>query len=564
MDLDFNLKLHYSSLHGEKFNKFDGELRVALVNDFKKKLKQHTGMFTKVAKVQTYSLAASYTVVLEVAKSKKPFIDGNLVKKCAIEMAEAFGDSGIAKEFETLSVSHQTVTGRVAHMYEHVISRLCNVIEKSVYFSLCLDDSTDQTDVSQLLIFVRAIQSDFSTHEELLNLVLLHGTTKGSEIFEAVRNCVDKYGDFDKCSSIVTDGVNAMVEKQKGFSGLLRKSGVKCPIFHCIIHQEASYGKSVQQSYCMKVVVKLINLIRGGNRSLFHRKFRSFLDEIDASYGGLLLHSQIRWLSAGKCLERFSAFREILLFLKDEISSDTTDLEQEMRNPTFLYELAFLTDITKHMNDLNMKLQGKQQNVSNLFGHVNGFRNKLKLFKTAIERNDLTHFPCCKELAEELSDYEGSDFSTFVSNIEGMMEEFQTRFTDSEIMKNDITLFHNPFTVVNEEQPVQLQLELCDLQADPILGTMKEKGMDLFKILPKETCPQLRDFGLGMSSMFGSTYLCGSTFSNMKFRKSRYGCSLTDESLHFLRLGTTNITVDIPALVKESGNPHIKTDRNTL
>jgi hypothetical protein len=175
--------------------------------------------------------------------------------------------------------------------------------------------------------------------------------------------------------------------------------------------------------------------------------------------------------------------------MKDEISSDTTGLEQEMLNPTFLCELGFLTDITKHMNDLYMKLQGGQQKVSSLFGHVNGFRNKLKLFKTATERNDLTHFPCCKELAPELSNYEGSDFSTFVSNIEGMMEEFQTRFTDFEIMKNDTALFHNPFIVVNEEQPVQLQLELCDLQADPILSTMKEKGMDLFKILPKEPYP---------------------------------------------------------------------------
>jgi hypothetical protein len=51
----------------------------------------------------------------------------------------------------------------------------------------------------------------------------------------------------------------------------------------------------------------------------------------------MLLHSQIRWLIAGKCLERFFAFRrEIPLFLKDEISSDTTELEQEMLNPTFL------------------------------------------------------------------------------------------------------------------------------------------------------------------------------------------------------------------------------------
>jgi hypothetical protein len=235
---EFDLKWHYSSLHGEKFNKYDGESRVALVNDIKKKLKQQTRMFTKVAKVQTCSLAASYTVALELAKSKKPFSDGSLVKNCATEMAKAFGDNGMEEKFETVSLAHQTVARRVAHMDEHVRSRLCNVIEKSFYFSLCLDDSTDQTDVSQLLIFVHAIQSDFSTHKELLNLVSLHGTTKESDIFEAVRNCVDKYG-FDKCSSIVTDGSKAVAGEQKVFSGLLRKSGVKCLIFHCNIHQEA-------------------------------------------------------------------------------------------------------------------------------------------------------------------------------------------------------------------------------------------------------------------------------------------------------------------------------------
>jgi hypothetical protein len=83
-----------------------------LANDFKKKLKQQTGMFTKAAKVQTRSLAASYTEALKLAKSKKPFSDGSLVKKCAIEMAKAFGDSGMAETFETVSLSHQTVARR--------------------------------------------------------------------------------------------------------------------------------------------------------------------------------------------------------------------------------------------------------------------------------------------------------------------------------------------------------------------------------------------------------------------------------------------------------------------
>jgi hypothetical protein len=67
---------------------------------------------------------ASYTAALEQAKSKKPFSDGSLVKKSAFEMTKAFCDSSMAKEFETVSLSHQTVARTVAHMDEHVRSRL--------------------------------------------------------------------------------------------------------------------------------------------------------------------------------------------------------------------------------------------------------------------------------------------------------------------------------------------------------------------------------------------------------------------------------------------------------
>jgi hypothetical protein len=41
-------------------------------------------------------------------------------------MEKAFGDSGMAEYFEIVSMSHQTVARRVAHMDEHVRSRLCN------------------------------------------------------------------------------------------------------------------------------------------------------------------------------------------------------------------------------------------------------------------------------------------------------------------------------------------------------------------------------------------------------------------------------------------------------
>ena len=40
----------------------------------------------------------------------------------------------------------------------------------------------------------------------------------------------------------------------------------------------------------MDLVTKVTNLIQGGNRSLSHRKFIAFLDEINAAYGDLQIY----------------------------------------------------------------------------------------------------------------------------------------------------------------------------------------------------------------------------------------------------------------------------------
>ena len=47
---------------------------------------------------QKTSLAASYEVALLLAKKMKPFREGELVKACAIKMAEAFGEEKNSRE----------------------------------------------------------------------------------------------------------------------------------------------------------------------------------------------------------------------------------------------------------------------------------------------------------------------------------------------------------------------------------------------------------------------------------------------------------------------------------
>ncbi|KAJ8891606.1 hypothetical protein PR048_004134 [Dryococelus australis] len=79
-------------MHEEKYTKYEGQSRIVLIQNLKNKLKQQTGKFDKVAKTQTLASHASYAVALE-------FTDDRVVKRCAVEMAKAFGEDTMAEKF---------------------------------------------------------------------------------------------------------------------------------------------------------------------------------------------------------------------------------------------------------------------------------------------------------------------------------------------------------------------------------------------------------------------------------------------------------------------------------
>ena len=110
---DFNLSRHYNTLHVVKFKKYTAAARAAVVADLKTKVHKQQQLFTGATTTQESSLKASYAVTIELAKAKKPLSDGEIVKRCAVEMAKAFGDNSMVKNFETVSLSRRTVTRRV-------------------------------------------------------------------------------------------------------------------------------------------------------------------------------------------------------------------------------------------------------------------------------------------------------------------------------------------------------------------------------------------------------------------------------------------------------------------
>ena len=264
---EYNLKRHYETLHKNQFEKYKRAAREAVVKDLKSKYDRQRSCMNNFTKNTLSDQKASYEVSLILVKNGKAFKDGEIIKECSIKMALAFGDEKIAKQFETVPLSHQTVARRVMKLSEHVSAKTKDIVQQCKYYLLALDKSTDVCEVSQLLIFICTID------EELLQIIPLHGTTKGSDIYNSLVSVINSYGGFKKCSSVVTDGAPAMVGQKTGLVGLLKSNGVNCPTFHCIIHQEVLCTKTLQMSDIMNSVMGIVNVIRGENKAQRHKKF---------------------------------------------------------------------------------------------------------------------------------------------------------------------------------------------------------------------------------------------------------------------------------------------------
>lgn len=244
------------------------------------------------------------------------------------------------------------------------------------------------------------------------------------------------------------------------------------------------------------------------------------------------------------------------MFLEDSVRGNVSMYCKKLKNTVFLCDSAFLTDISSHLNNLNTKLQGRDQTISDLYAHIGAFQRKLNLFREGLSSHPLlfTHFPACEEMQKNVPQCEKL-LHKYATDIERLQEQFKHRFQDFHAMRPWIMLFVDPLWAAVNEQPPELQLELCDLQSDLFFqARMNEKGISFWSLLPQSRFPHLREFALSVTSMFGSTYICESSFSKMKHIKSKERNRLSDDTLlHVIRIGCTKVNIDIHTIVAPAG-----------
>ena len=108
-----------------------------------------------------------------------------------------------------------------------------------------------------------------------------------------------------------------MIGPHRGFIAHLKREVPDLFTIHCVIHRQYLVAKHLSHRLhsTLRAVIRAVNKIKA--HSLNDRIFRQLCHENEEEFERLLLHTEVRWLSKGKCLQRFyNLYDSVIDFFK--------------------------------------------------------------------------------------------------------------------------------------------------------------------------------------------------------------------------------------------------------
>ncbi|XP_005868617.1 PREDICTED: zinc finger MYM-type protein 6 isoform X1 [Myotis brandtii] len=506
--------------------------------------------FKKCLLVEKSLVKASYLIAFQIAASKKPFsIAEELIKPHLVEMCSEVWGSSAGDKMKTIPLSNNMIGHRIDELSADIEDQLIQKVRESKWFALQIDESSEISNTTLLLCYIRFIDNDCSDiKEELLCCIEMPSPITGVELFELINKYIhSKSLNWKYCVGLCTDGAASMTGRYSGLRGKIQEVAMNTLAFtHCFIHRERLAAEKL--SPCLHKILlqsaQILSFIK--SNALNSRMLTILYEEMGSEHVNLPLPAEVRWISRGRILTRLFELRhEIEIFLNQQHS----DLAKYFLDEEWVARLAYLSDIFSLINELSLSLQGSMTTLFNLYNKMDVLKEKLKMWLKRTQENDYDMFPSFSEFSNSSSLNMRSISSTIFEHLEGLSQMFSDCYPPEEDLRLGNWWIINPFMYHQNSNLEDFEEEkLAQLSSDlELKSVFKSMSVTQFWIKAKTSYPELHERAMKFLLPFSTIYLCDATFSALTESKQR-NLLVSGPAL---RLAVTSLIPRIEKLVKE-------------
>uniref|UniRef100_A0A4W2GWJ7 Zinc finger MYM-type containing 6 n=1 Tax=Bos indicus x Bos taurus TaxID=30522 RepID=A0A4W2GWJ7_BOBOX len=540
-----NLSHHLKTKHSELENK-----PVDFFEEKSLEMECQNSALKKCLLVEKSLVKASYLIAFQIAASKKPFsIAEELIKPYLVEMCSEVLGSSAGDKMKTIPLSNNTIGHRIDELSADIEDQLIQKVRESKWFALQIDESSEISNTTLLLCYIRFIDYGCSDiKEELLCCIEIPSQMTGFEIFELINKYIDsKSLNWKHCVGLCTDGAASMTGRCSGLRAKIQEVATNTVAFtHCFIHRE--HLAAAKLSPCLHEILlqsaQILSFIK--SNALNSRMLTILCEEMGSEHVNLPLHAEVRWISRGRILTRLFELRhEIEIFLNQKHS----DLAKYFFDEEWVAKVAYLSDIFSLINGLNLSLQGTMTTLFNLYNKIDVLKKKLKTWLKRTQENDYDMFPSFSDFSSSSGLNMSSMAGVILEHLEGLSQMLNDCYPPEDDVRSGNLWIINPFTNHQKSNLTDLEEEkLAQLSSDLRLQSVfKSMSVTQFWINAKASYPELHEKAMRFLLPFSTIYLCDATFSALTESKQR-NLLVSGPAL---RLAVTSLIPRIEKLVKE-------------
>ncbi|XP_053398113.1 zinc finger MYM-type protein 1-like [Mercenaria mercenaria] len=257
-----------------------------------------------------------------------------------------------------------------------ILRRVAANIGTNRFYSIMVDEATDQSNREQVVLVLRHVDSDLNVHEDFIGLYLVH-SIDAQTLTNVIEDVLLRMNiSLSNCRGQCYDGASNMSGAKKGVATQLSSREPRAVYTHCYEHAlNLAVGDTVKRSKVMRDVLDTVNemskLIKYSPKR--DSKLEEIKQEMSPETPGFRVLCPTRWTvraaSLGSVLENYNVLQSLWESSYESARDSETrarilGVQSRMSNFDFLFGVSLGYEILRHTDNLSKCLQNKDMSAA--------------------------------------------------------------------------------------------------------------------------------------------------------------------------------------------------------